>query len=71
MYWKRSNPNCNGNRRDKVVPRTTCIKISNWRLWKYGQVAGGVQTIETTVFWDHIHFTPCQSTFHFFVGLIC
>jgi len=25
MYWKRSNPNCNGNRRDKVTLRTTCI----------------------------------------------
>jgi len=26
MYSKRSNPNCNGNRRDKVALRTTCIK---------------------------------------------
>ena len=26
MYWKRSNPICNGNRRDKVTLRTTCIK---------------------------------------------
>ena len=26
MYSKRSNPNCNGNRRDKVALRATCIK---------------------------------------------
>jgi len=26
MCWKRSNPNCNGNRRDKVALRNTCIK---------------------------------------------
>jgi len=26
MYWKRSNPNCNGNRRDKEALRTTRIK---------------------------------------------
>jgi len=26
MYWKRSNPNCNDNRRDKVVLKTTCIE---------------------------------------------
>jgi len=32
MYWKRSNPNCSGYGRDKVALRTTCIKISNWRL---------------------------------------
>ena len=25
IYWKRSNPNCNGNRRDKVALRTTSI----------------------------------------------
>jgi len=31
MYWKRSNPNCNGNRRDKVALRTNSIKkMSNW-----------------------------------------
>ena len=26
MYWKRSNPNRNGHRRDKVGPKTSCIK---------------------------------------------
>jgi len=26
MYWKRSNPDCNGNRRDKMALRTTYIK---------------------------------------------
>jgi len=30
MYLKRSNPNCNGNRRNKVVPSTNCIK--NFKL---------------------------------------
>jgi len=34
MYRKRSNLDCNGNRRDKVALRTTCIKTSNWRSWK-------------------------------------
>jgi len=28
------NPNCNGNRLDKVALRTTCIKMSNWKLSK-------------------------------------
>jgi len=27
MYRKRSDPNCNGNNRDKVALRTTCIII--------------------------------------------
>ena len=31
IYWKLSNPNCSGNRRDKVVLRTTCIK--NVKFW--------------------------------------
>jgi len=26
MYWKRSNPNCSGNRRDEVELKTTGIK---------------------------------------------
>jgi len=31
-------PNCSGNRRDKGALRTTCIKMSNSRLSKQGQV---------------------------------
>jgi len=27
MYWKRSNPNCNGNRRDKVALRLPALKF--------------------------------------------
>jgi len=32
MYWQRSNPNCNDNRRDKVAMRTTCIKIVKFKI---------------------------------------
>ena len=32
MYWKCSNPNCHGNRRDKVAPRTTCIKNVKFKI---------------------------------------
>jgi len=28
------NHNCNGNKRDKVALRTTCNRMSNWRLSK-------------------------------------
>jgi len=34
MYWKRSNPNCNGNRRDRVAVKTTCIKNVKFKLIK-------------------------------------
>ena len=34
MYWKRSHPNCNGNRRDKVALRTTCIKNDKFKIIK-------------------------------------
>jgi len=34
MYWKRSNPNCNGNRRDKVALKTTCIKNVKLKIVK-------------------------------------
>jgi len=34
MYSKYSNPNCNGNRRDKAGLRTTCIKMSNLKMSK-------------------------------------
>jgi len=30
--WKCSNPNCNGNRRDKVALRTTCIKNVKFKI---------------------------------------
>ena len=31
MYWKHSNPNCNGNRRDKEALMTTCTKKYQWQ----------------------------------------
>jgi len=34
MYWKRSNPHCNGNRRDKVPLKTNCIKNVKFRIIK-------------------------------------
>jgi len=34
MYWKRSHPNCNGNRRDKVALRTTCTKNDKFTIIK-------------------------------------
>jgi len=34
MYWKHLNPNCNGNRRDKVALRTTCNKDFQSKLSK-------------------------------------
>ena len=34
IYSKRSNPNCNGDRRDKMVLRTTCIKNVNFKIIK-------------------------------------
>ena len=34
MYWKRSNPNGNGNRRDKMAPKTTCIKNVKFKIKK-------------------------------------
>jgi len=34
MYWKCSNPNCNGNRRDKVSLRTACIKNFKLKITK-------------------------------------
>jgi len=32
MYWNRSIPNRNGNRRDKVALRTTSIKIVKFKI---------------------------------------
>jgi len=32
MYWKRSNPHCNGNRRDKEALKTNYIKIFKFRI---------------------------------------
>jgi len=32
MYGKRSHPNCNGKRRDKVALRTTCIKNDKFKI---------------------------------------
>jgi len=34
MYWKRSNPNRYGNRRDKVALKTTCIKNVKFKIIK-------------------------------------
>jgi len=34
MHWKRSNPKCNGNSRDKVALRTTCIKNVKFKIIK-------------------------------------
>jgi len=34
MYLKRSNPNCDGNRRDKVALRITCIKNVKFKIIK-------------------------------------
>jgi len=34
MHWKRSNPNCNGNGRDKVALRTTCIQNVTFQIIK-------------------------------------
>jgi len=34
MYWRRSNPNCNGNIRDKVTLKTTCIKNVELKIVK-------------------------------------
>jgi len=34
MYSKRWNPNCNGNRRDKVALKTTCIKNIKFKIIK-------------------------------------
>jgi len=35
MYWKRSNHNCNGNRRDKTAHRTTCIFDASCQIKDY------------------------------------
>jgi len=34
MYRKRSNPNCNGTRRNKVALKTTCIKKVKFNIIK-------------------------------------
>jgi len=34
MSWKRSNPNCNGNRRDEVALTTTCNKNVKFTIIK-------------------------------------
>ena len=34
MSWKPSNPNCNGNRRDKVALRTSCNKNVKFKIVK-------------------------------------
>jgi len=34
MYGNRSNPNCNGNRRDKVSLKTPCIKNVKFKIIK-------------------------------------
>ena len=34
MYWKRSNPNCSGNRRDKEALKTTCVKNVKLKIVK-------------------------------------
>ena len=34
MCWKRSNPNCNGKRRDKVALKTTCVQNVKLKIIK-------------------------------------
>jgi len=34
MHWKHSNPNCNGNRRDEVALKTTCVKKVKFKIIK-------------------------------------
>ena len=48
MYWKCSNPNCHGNRRDKVAPRTTCIKNVKFKIIEIRTGCQYVDTFTTT-----------------------
>jgi len=56
MYWKRSNPNCNGNVRDKVALKTTCIKNIKFKIIK---ISTGCQYIGYFSYSENLNWATC------------
>jgi len=53
MHWKRSNPNCNGGRLDKVELRTTCIKNVEFKIIK---IRNGCQYLGYFYYSEHLNW---------------
>jgi len=56
MYWKRSHPNCNGNRRDKVALRTICIKNDKFQIIK---IRTGCQYVGYFYYSKNLNWAAC------------
>jgi len=53
MYWKRWNRIRNGNRRDKMALRTTCIKVVKFKIIK---IRTGWQCVGYFYYNEHLHW---------------
>jgi len=60
MYRKRSNPHCNGNRRDNVALKTNCIKIFKFRIIK---IRTGFQYIGCIYYSENLNWAACGPQF--------
>jgi len=56
MHWNRSNPNCNGNRRDKVALRTTCSKNVKLKIIK---IRSGCQHVAYFYYSKNLNRAAC------------
>jgi len=56
MYCKRTTPNCNGNRHDKVALRTACIENDNFKI------------INIRIDWQHVDRVYCSVNLNWAAG---
>jgi len=56
MYRKCPNPNCNGNRRDKVALRTTCNRNVKFKIIK---IRTGCQYVRCFYFGENPNWAAC------------
>jgi len=56
MYWKRSTPIRNVNRRDKLVLRTTCIKYIKFKIIK---TRAGYEWVEYFYYSENLDWAAC------------
>jgi len=57
MYWKHSNPRCNGNRRDQVALKTNSIKILKFRIIK---IRTGCQYVGYIYYNGNLNWAVCN-----------
>jgi len=56
MDLKRSNPHCNGNRRDKVALKTNCIKMFKFRIIK---IRIGCEYVGYIYYSENLNWAAC------------